>query len=122
VTRTLAAAALAGALAGCTHPLDVAVRAANGSREVGMIAHDAIEHVCVPAYRTATRETLPQVEARCDAASKAYRVYAAAWSVAVVAIQRAQLGLASEADAVAAALAAGKAAGELSVAVQAVAK
>ena len=120
--RQLAAAAFALALVGCTKPLDVAVRAANGSREVGMIAHDAIEHVCVPAYRAATRETLPQVEAKCDAASKAYRVYAAAWSVAVVAIQRAQLGLSSEVDAVAAALAAGKAAGELSTAVQAVAK
>jgi hypothetical protein len=120
VTRTLAAAALALALVGCTHPIDVAVRAANGSREVGMIAHDAIEHVCVPAYRAATRETLPQVEARCDAASRAYRVYAASWSVAVVAIQRAQLGLASEADAVAAALAAGRAGADLSAAVQAV--
>lgn len=120
--HTLAATVFAFVLAGCTRPLDVAVRAANGSREVGMIAHDAIEHVCIPAYKAATRETLPQVEARCDAASRAYRVYAASWSVAVVAIQRAQLGLSSEVDAVAAALAAGKAAGELSAAVQAVAK
>lgn len=120
--HALAAAAFSLALVGCTRPLDVAVRAANGARDVGVVAHDAIEGACVPAYRAATRETLPAVEARCDAASRAYRVYASSWALAVVAIQRAQLGLASEADAVAAALAAGKAAGELSAAVQAVAK
>ena len=122
MSRTLALAALVGALAGCTHPIDAAVRAANGARDVGVVAHDAIEAACVPAYRAATRETLPAVEARCDAASRAYRLYASSWALAVVAIQRAQLGIGSEADAVGAALAAGRAGAELAAAVREVAK
>ena len=122
MSRTLALAALVGALAGCTHPIDVAVRAANGARDVGAVAHAAIQSACVPAYRAATRETLASIEARCDAASRAYRLYASSWALAVVAIQRAQLGIGSEADAVESALLAGRAGADLAEAVREVAK
>lgn len=114
-------ALLALALLGCASPLDSAIRATNASREAGVLAHDTIQAVCLPAYRTATRETLPATEAACGPALAAYRVYARAHVVAVVAVQRAELGLATEAQALAAAVALGRASVGLVAAVQAVA-
>ena len=113
---------LAGALTGCTRPIDTAIRTTNGARAVGETARAVITAACVPAYRAAnTSAQLAAVDARCLPAERAYRVYAAAHATAVVAVQRAQIGLVTEADALAAAVALGKAGGELAAAVQAVA-
>ena len=109
------------ALAGCTRPIDTAIRTTNGARAVGETARAVITAACVPAYRAAnTSAQLAAVDARCLPAERAYRVYAAAHATAVVAVQRAQLGLVTEADALAAAVAVGQAGGELAAAVQAV--
>jgi len=109
------------ALAGCTRPIDTAIRTTNGARAVGETARAVITAACVPAYRAAnTSAQLAAVDARCLPAERAYRVYAAAHATAVVAVQRAQLGLVTEADALAAAVAVGQAGGELAAAVQGV--
>ena len=108
---------------GCARPLDAAIVAVNAARDVGASAHDAIEAACVPAYRAATDKTaVAAVDARCVPAERAYRVYRAAHATAVVAVQRAQLGLATEADALAAARAVGQAGAELAATVRAVAQ
>ena len=110
------------ALAGCASPITTAIRTTNGARAVGETARAVITAACVPAYRAAnTAAQLAAVDARCLPAERAYRVYAAAHATAVVAVQRAQIGLVTEADALAAAVALGKAGGELAAAVQAVA-
>jgi len=110
------------AVVGCTRPIDTAIRATNGARSVGETARAVITAACVPAYRAAnTAAQLAAVDARCLPAERAYRVYAAAHATAVVAVQRAQLGIVTEADALAAAIAVGQAGGELAAAVQAVA-
>lgn len=109
------------AVVGCARPIDTAIRATNGARSVGETARTAITAACVPAYKAAnTSVELAAVDARCLPAERAYRVYAAAHAVAVVAIQRAQLGAATEADALAAALAVGQAGAQLADAVQGV--
>ena len=109
------------AMVGCARPLDTAIRTVNASREAGVLAHDVIEAACLPAYKAATRDTFAAVDARCKPALDGYRVYTRAHVLAVVAVQRAELGIASEADALAAALALGKAGGDLANAVKAVA-
>ena len=109
------------ALVGCARPIDTAIRTTNGARAVGETARAVITAACVPAYRAAnTAAQLAAADARCLPAERAYRVYAAAHATAVVAVQRAQLGLVTEADALAAAVAVGQAGGELAAAVQAV--
>ena len=111
------------AVVGCARPIDTAIRAANVGRDVGLAAHDAIEGACVPAYKAATdKAAIAAVDAKCLPAEKAYRLYAAAHTAAVLIIQRAQLGLATEADALAAAKAVGQAGGALASAVQAVSR
>lgn len=103
--------ALLGALllSGCTRPLDTAILAANAARDVGQVAHDLIESECLPAYRGAnTPASLAAVDARCLVPMKAYRIYRAAWAVSVVAIQRAQLGLITPSEALAAAVEVGR--------------
>ncbi len=126
VTGLLLAGALvigfAGAcVTGCAHPLDTAITSVNTAREAGMVAHDVIEATCVPAYKAAaTPAALAAVDAKCVPAEKAYQVFSGAHAVAVVAVQRAQLGVATEADAIAAAVALGKASAGLVSALQAV--
>lgn len=113
---------LAGALTGCTGPLDAAVRAANGARAIGDAARTAITAACVPAYRAAnTAAALAAVDAKCLPAERAYVDLAVAHAGAVVALQRAQLGQATEAEAAAAAQAVGQSAAVLATAVRGVA-
>lgn len=112
---------LAGALTGCAHPLDTAVRAANGARAVGESARTAITAACVPAYKAAnTAAQLAAVDARCLPAERAYVALAVAHAAAVVELQRAQLGQVTAADALAAAQAVGRAGADLAAAVKAV--
>lgn len=111
------------AVTGCARPLDTAITAANGARDVGQVAHDTIESECLPAYRGAgTPAAVAAADARCLVPMKAYRVYRAAWAVSVVSIQRAQLGLATPAAALAAAVDVGRAGADLAASLQAVSK
>lgn len=111
------------ALVGCARPLDAAVTAANIGRDVGLAAHDTIAAACVPAYKAAAdKAAIAAVDAKCQPAERAYRTYAALHLAAVVAIQRAQVGAAPEAEALAAARAVAQAGGALASAVREVSK
>ncbi len=108
-------------LTACARPLDTAINAANVSRDIGLAAHDAIAGYCVPAYKAAAdKAAIVVVDAKCLPAERAYRLYAAAHTTAVLVIQRAALGLATDQDALVAAVAIGRAGADLAAAVKAV--
>ncbi len=109
------------ALAGCVSPLTAAIASANSARAIGDASRTVITAYCVPAYRAAnTAAQLATVDARCLPAERAYVAFAGKHAAAVVLLQRAQLGLSSEADALAGARAVGQAGAALAAALPAV--